>query len=47
VKDPSAEAFKKWRDIINENDAAILESAICCNPDFFILEISISLKALL
>jgi putative PIN family toxin of toxin-antitoxin system len=36
VKDPSAEAVKKWRDIINENDAAILESAICCNPDYFI-----------
>ena len=36
VKDPSADAVKKWRDIINENDAVILESAICCNPDYFI-----------
>ncbi|MHB1443338.1 MAG: putative toxin-antitoxin system toxin component, PIN family [Candidatus Humimicrobiaceae bacterium] len=36
IKDPPAEAVKKWNDIINENDAAILESAIYCNPDYFI-----------
>ena len=36
VKDPSVEEVKKWRNIINENDAAILESAISCNPDYFI-----------
>ena len=36
IKDPPAGAVKKWHDIINENDAAILESAICCNPDYFI-----------
>jgi putative PIN family toxin of toxin-antitoxin system len=36
IKDPPAEAIKKWTGIINENDAAILESAISCNPDYFI-----------
>lgn len=36
IKDPPAEAVKKWNDIINENDATILESAIYCNPDYFI-----------
>lgn len=36
IKDPPAEAVKNWNDIINEDDAAILESAIYCNPDYFI-----------
>jgi len=36
IKDPPKESVKKWNGIINENDAAILESAIYCNPDYFI-----------
>lgn len=36
IKDPPSEAVKKWNDIINENDAIILEAAIYCNPDYFL-----------
>ncbi len=36
VKDPSEEAVEKWHALLNGNDAAILESAICCHTDYFI-----------
>jgi len=36
IKDPEAESVKKWKAIINEDDAAILVSAISCNTDYFI-----------
>lgn len=36
IKDPTSENIAKWSGIINKNDAMILESAITCQPDYFI-----------
>jgi putative PIN family toxin of toxin-antitoxin system len=36
IKDPTSKNIAKWSGIINKNDAMILESAITCQPDYFI-----------
>ena len=36
IKDSIPRAVEKWKGILNKNDAAILESAISCAPDYFI-----------
>ena len=36
VKDSRPESPEKWKGILNKNNAAILESAISCAPDYFI-----------
>lgn len=36
IKDAKLENIKKWSGLVNEDDAMILESAISCEPDYFI-----------
>jgi putative PIN family toxin of toxin-antitoxin system len=36
IKDPDTKNIEKWSGIINLDDAMILESAISCQPDYFI-----------
>ena len=36
IKDAKLENIKKWSGLINEDDAMILESAMSCEPDYFI-----------
>ena len=36
IKDAKPENIKKWSGLVNEDDAMILESAISCEPDYFI-----------
>jgi len=36
IKDAKPENIKKWSGLVNEDDAMILESAVSCEPDYFI-----------
>ena len=36
IKDAKPENIKKWSGLVNEDDAMILESAMSCEPDYFI-----------
>lgn len=36
IKDAKPENIKKWSGLVNEDDAMILESAMSCQPDYFI-----------
>lgn len=36
IKDAKPENIKKWSGLVNEDDVMILESAMSCQPDYFI-----------
>jgi len=38
IKNAKPENIKKWSGLVNEDDAMILESAMSCQPDYFVTD---------